>query len=202
MKPIMALDADGVMLDYNLAYARAWERHFGETLIELDPHAYWAIDRFNARHLEGDELKGFETAFDEEFWTTVPMLTGVFEACDILHRDGYEIVCVSAISDVHRVFREQNLKSHGLPIDRVIAAGVGHGSRHRINQKAPFLAELKPVAFVDDYLPYFKGVPTGIHKALIMRANDKNHPNKGEDMSEVDSQHSTLLDFANWWTSH
>ena len=66
MKPIMALDADGVMLDYNLAYARAWERHFGETLIELDPHAYWAIDRFNARHLEGDELKGFETAFDEE----------------------------------------------------------------------------------------------------------------------------------------
>src|SRR5258708_10635187 len=30
MKPIIALDADGVLLDYNRAYAGAWERAFGQ----------------------------------------------------------------------------------------------------------------------------------------------------------------------------
>ena len=44
MKPIIALDADGVLLDYNRAYAGAWERAFGQRPAEADPHAYWAMD--------------------------------------------------------------------------------------------------------------------------------------------------------------
>lgn len=28
-RPIIAVDADGVLLDYNRAYANAWERAFG-----------------------------------------------------------------------------------------------------------------------------------------------------------------------------
>ena len=29
-RPVIALDADGVLLDFHLAYAEAWERAFGE----------------------------------------------------------------------------------------------------------------------------------------------------------------------------
>ena len=42
---LIALDADGVLLDYNLAYASAWECAFGVRPQLRDPQAYWAIDR-------------------------------------------------------------------------------------------------------------------------------------------------------------
>jgi phosphoglycolate phosphatase-like HAD superfamily hydrolase len=197
-KPIMALDADGVMLDYNLAYARAWERTFGYHPVEVNPAAYWATDRWDVKQLSGDDLVKFRSAFDEEFWTTVPMLEGVFEACDILHKAGYELVCVSAIDEQHRDYRHANLIGHGLPIDRVIAAGASHHVSGQ-SPKTAALAELKPIAFVDDYLPYFKGVDPKIHKALIARSTVPGHPNQGDDLKDIDTQHPNLLDFAKWW---
>jgi beta-phosphoglucomutase-like phosphatase (HAD superfamily) len=45
-KVIIALDADGVLLDYGLAYAGAWERAFGQYPRERDPQAY--LRRFSA----------------------------------------------------------------------------------------------------------------------------------------------------------
>jgi len=48
---IIALDADGVLLDYNAAYRFAWYRAFGELPELLDANAYWAIDRWNVRRL-------------------------------------------------------------------------------------------------------------------------------------------------------
>jgi len=37
MKPIIALDADGVLLDYHHAYARAWAEAFGHPPALRDP---------------------------------------------------------------------------------------------------------------------------------------------------------------------
>lgn len=45
--PVIALDADGVLLDYNLAYAAAWQRAFGFYPRERDRCAYWAVDRWD-----------------------------------------------------------------------------------------------------------------------------------------------------------
>ena len=197
-KQIIAIDADGVMLDYNLAYVKAWQRTFGYLPVEINPHAYWASDRWGIQHLRGAELMRFRSSFDKEFWTTVPILDNVVEACDLLHQAGYELVCVTAIDEQHREYRLQNLISHGLPFDRVIASG----SRDRIDGHSPkaiALTELKPVAFVDDYLPYFKGVDSTIHKALIMRSTEPGHPNQGEDIKTIDTQHNNLLGFSNWW---
>jgi len=44
-KPLIALDGDGVLLDYNLAYAKAWEKATGTYPLERDAKAYWPIDR-------------------------------------------------------------------------------------------------------------------------------------------------------------
>ena len=46
-KGIIALDADGVLLDYGLAYAGAWQKAFGQIPRERDPLAYWPIDRWD-----------------------------------------------------------------------------------------------------------------------------------------------------------
>ena len=39
-RPLIALDADGVLLDFHLGYAGAWARAFGTLPAERDPFAY------------------------------------------------------------------------------------------------------------------------------------------------------------------
>jgi hypothetical protein len=67
MKPIIALDADGVLLNYHHVYAHAWGKLFGTTPALRDPDAYWLIDRWEVRKLEEEELTQFRTAFDNHY---------------------------------------------------------------------------------------------------------------------------------------
>lgn len=55
-RPLIALDADGVLLDYSLAYAHLWERAFGYFPKELDKNAYWPLDRWEVEALDGERL--------------------------------------------------------------------------------------------------------------------------------------------------
>jgi hypothetical protein len=73
---IIALDADGVLLGYGLAYASAWRKAFGPHPQERDPAAYWPIDRWEVERLEGDRPDTFRSAFDEEFWESIPPVPG------------------------------------------------------------------------------------------------------------------------------
>lgn len=194
-KPVIALDADGVLLDYNLAYAGAWERAFGHYPQERDPQAYWAIDRWQVQRLTGEPLEQLRSSFDELFWSTVPAITGAVEACRALHAAGYELVCVSALQARYADARLSNLRAHGFPIDRVLATGNTIGAR---SPKAEALDALRPVAFVDDYLPYLTGVSPAIHCALVMRQRNGS-PNVGELLSMAHTQHDDLAAFAQWW---
>lgn len=195
MKPIVALDADGVLLDYNLAYAAAWERAFGVYPAPRDPDAYWAIDRWQVQRLSGEALDRLRAAFDESFWSSVPAIEGAVSACEILHGAGFELVCVSALHGRYADARLRNLRALGFPIERVIATGNGVGER---SPKARALDELRPVAFVDDYLPYLRGVDPSVHCALVMR-QPNGSPNQGEGLSMAHSQHADLAAFASWW---
>jgi phosphoglycolate phosphatase-like HAD superfamily hydrolase len=192
---IIALDADGVLLDYNLAYASAWERTFGNYPKEKDPHAYWAIDRWEVQRLSGEHLDQLRARFDESFWASVPAVSGAVQACCDLREAGFELVCVTALPERFASARQSNLHKLGFPIDRVIATdNVANGQ----SPKAAALHELKPVAFVDDYLPYMVGVHADIHSALIMRAINGS-PNSGEHMKAAASTHASLLEFSGWW---
>ncbi|OYU45586.1 MAG: phosphate acetyltransferase [Burkholderiales bacterium PBB4] len=193
--PIIALDGDGVLLDYNLAYASAWERAFGVVPRERDPKAYWAMDRWEVEALQGTRLERFRGSLDESFWESIPAMPGALEACHALKAAGYTLVCVTALADRFGEARLRNLQSLGFPIDRVITTGnVGHGK----SPKAQALEALKPVAFVDDFLPYLLGIEADMHLALILR-DENGSPNVGEDLHKVDSTHGSLLEFSRWW---
>lgn len=197
MKPIIALDADGVLLDYHHAYARAWGKAFGALPALRDPLAYWPIDRWEVRRLAGDELAQFRACFDRHYWSTIPAIAGAVDACHALVAAGYELVCVSAIEAPFQAARLSNLRDAGFPIERVIAtdhAGID------ASPKAAALHELRPVAFVDDYLPYLRGIPAGIHAALVLR-EPYGSPNAGDDLVWAHSRHANLTDFTNWWLS-
>ena len=196
-KPIIALDADGVLLDFNSAYAVVWERAFGTRPAVQDPHAYWAIDRFGLERLEADALAHFRGHFDEGFWATVPAIEGAVEACFAMADAGYELVCVSALPTLFAQARLDNLRALGFPIERVLA--TGHEPTDR-SPKAQALDALSPVAFVDDYMPFMRGIKPGVHKALVMRGRNGT-PNHGPELEEMHSMHSDLEEFSQWWLS-
>jgi phosphoglycolate phosphatase-like HAD superfamily hydrolase len=194
-KPVIALDGDGVLVDYHQAYRAAWAKAFGAVPAVRDPHAYWPIDRFEVWRLEGDELEQFRRCFDYECWSSIPAIPGAVDGCQALADAGYDLVCVTAIQSHLQSARLKNLRDCGFPIERVIVTphtDVG------ASPKAAALRELQPVAFVDDYLPYLRGIPTEIHAALILR-EPNGSPNVGDGLHCAHSQHTNLASFAAWW---
>lgn len=194
-KPLIALDADGVLLDFHLAYAGAWARAFGKAPAERDPLAYWPMDRWKVERLDEKKRVQFRASFDEHFWATVPAIEGALEACHRLHDAGYELVCVSALELEFEAARLRNLKQLGFPIKRVIATGNEAVER---SPKADAITELRPLAFVDDYLPYMRGVPRDVHTALVLRAPNGS-PNVGNELVLAKSVHQDLAGFTEHW---
>ena len=196
-RPLIALDADGVLLDFHLGYAGAWQRAFGAAPVERDPLAYWPIDRWLVERLDADRRAHFRRHFDAEFWSSVPAIEGAVDACNRLHDAGFDLVCVSALEAEHEAARLRNLRDHGFPIERVVATGNAAGER---SPKADAIAALAPAAFVDDYLPYFRGVPQAVHTALILRAPNGS-PNSGPELTLARSIHQDLPGFAEYWVT-
>jgi hypothetical protein len=194
-RPLIALDADGVLLDFHLAYANAWRRAFGVAPQERDPEAYWPIDRWQVEHLEGERLSHFSAHFDAQFWSTVPAIDGAVQACEQLVDAGFALVCVSALDERFEAARLHNLRALGFPIERVVATGNLRGVH---SPKALAIDALKPVAFVDDYLPYLRGMPAEVHAALVLRAPNGS-PNTGAELSLAHSVHDDLAGFVHHW---
>jgi len=115
-RPLIALDCDGVLLDFHLGYASAWARAFGQAPAERDPLAYWPMDRWEVERLDPERRVLFRAAFDEHFWTTMPPIPGALEACHRLHDAGFELVCVSALELEFEAARLRNLRDLGFPI--------------------------------------------------------------------------------------
>lgn len=189
---------DGVLLDYHHAYAHAWSRAFGAMPALRDQQAYWPRDRWNVETLTGAKLTAFRSQFDDQFWSTVPPLEGAVSACHDLVAAGFELVCVSALDASFADARRRNLLAHGFPITAVIVTDQDASVK---SPKAKALEKLKPVAFVDDFLHYHRGLPTDIHKALIRR-EENGSPNVGAELELVDSQHLNLREFVDWWLLH
>jgi len=195
-RPILALDADGVLVDLHIGYARAWQRAFGVAPAERDPLAYWPMDRWDVGQVDADKRLLLRAQFQQpELWETLPAIDGAVDACHRLHDAGYELVCVTALEDRFQAARLRNLKVLGFPIRRVIATGHAEGER---SPKADAIAALRPVAFVDDYIAYMRGVPTEVHTALVLRAPNGS-PNVGDELKLVRSMHQDLADFTDHW---
>jgi phosphoglycolate phosphatase-like HAD superfamily hydrolase len=195
-RPILALDADGVLVDLHAGYARAWQRAFGELLAERDPLAYWPMDRFDAKPIDAEQRLLLRAQFQQpELWESLPAIDGAVQACHRLHDAGYELVCVTALDARFQAARLRNLKALGFPIRRVVATGHVEGER---SPKADAIAALRPVAFVDDYIAYLRGMPTEVHCALVLRAPNGS-PNVGDELKLARSVHQDLADFAGHW---
>jgi len=193
---LIALDADGVLLDYHAGYRAAWGRAFGTAPDVADAEAYWPQDRFGVPRLDKDGRDSLRAEMDEPFWSSLPPILGALEACQRLTEAGFELICVSAVKDKYRDARARNLTEIGFPLSDVIAA-PSKGTNDQ-SPKAAALEALGPVAFVDDYAPYLRGVGEHIHKALLLR-EPNGSPNVGENLKLAHSTHADLAAFTIWW---
>ena len=195
-RPILALDADGVLVDLHIGYARAWQQAVGTALAERDPLAYWPADRWDVGLLGAEQRLQLRAQCEQPaLWETLPALDGAVEACHRLHDAGYELVCVTALEARFQAARLRNLQHLGFPIRRVIATGHSEGER---SPKADAILALRPVAFVDDYIAYLRGMPTEVHTALVLRAPNGS-PNVGDELKLARSVHQDLAAFAEHW---
>lgn len=195
-RPILALDADGVLVDLHAGYARAWQQAFGVVPAERDPLAYWPMDRWDVERVDAEQRLLLREQFQRpELWESLPAMPGAVEACLRLDDAGYELVCVTALESRFQKARLNNLKALGFPIRRVITTGHQEGDR---SPKADAIEKLRPVAFVDDYVAYLRGIPTAVHTALVLRAPNGS-PNVGDELKLARSVHQDLAAFATHW---
>lgn len=191
---LIALDCDGVLLDYATAYGQAWTRAFGERLTLVDPYAYWPTDRWGVPRLSGQALEQFRAVFDDTFWRTIPPVESAVEACEQLVRAGYELICVTALEARHLEARRHNLRELGFPLSHIYATG-SLPTASDASPKAALLNDLQPACFVDDYVPYLVGVDDRIHRVLITRDPDGS-PNTGPLLALADACFPDLWAFA------
>ena len=194
-RPLLALDGDGVLLDYLEGYAEAWREAFGTRPAIRDPLGYGPLERWDVPRLDVEVRARFRQYFGTKFWSSVPAISGAVEASLRLHDAGFELVCVTALDAEFEASRLKNLRALGFPIERVYATPHDGGPR---SPKADMLAELRPAAFVDDYLPYLRGVPPDVHTALITRGATGG-PNEGPELALAKSMHVDLAEFADFW---
>ncbi|WP_052452302.1 HAD family hydrolase [Noviherbaspirillum autotrophicum] len=159
--------------------------------------SYWPLDRWDVRRLDAEELPQLRACFDHQYWSTIPAISGAVDACHALAAAGYDLVCVTAIKPQYQAARLKNLCDCGFPITRVLSTP---NTGTAVSPKAAALMELRPVAFVDDFLLYLRGIPAEIHAALVLR-EPNGSPNTGEDLVPAHSQHPHLAAFAEWWLS-
>jgi len=188
MNKIIALDCDGVLLDYNEAYARCWKRAFGEKLTIKNRDAYYAYNQYDCKFTSDEQKAQFDIFKDtDEFWSDIGLLPGVYTACHILVNEGYKLVCVTKMDNKFKDARVQNFAAYGLPISETYCE----------DDKLETLLKLNPEALVDDKDENFRGLDkTDIHCALIDR-NQYDSPNGN--LNNVNSYHASLRDFVEWW---
>jgi phosphoglycolate phosphatase-like HAD superfamily hydrolase len=192
---LIALDADGVLIDYHEGYAQAWERAFGHrpalrNAEGYHPMDYWNVPTLNRKELEHLRLHGFT----EQTWRNMPAIPGAVAACRELQQAGYSLVCVTALEPSFEEARTYNLRTLGFHFDSVHAVGA----RDAGNPKRERIKALKPAAFVDDYLGFLQNLPPNTWRALI-RGRPHNSPNLDRSLSPPDSTHVSLAEFSKYW---
>lgn len=191
MNPLLiALDADGVLLDYNRQFGIVWERHFQEPLVCAEPRAYHARNYWGIT--PPDEGHAFWDFFDQGGWHDMPAMPGALEACHRLAGAGHTLVCVSSMPSHRQPERLTNLRALGFPIEEVIA--TGRTADRTANPKLAAIQALRPAWFVDDSLRKLRGLD-GVQCVLV----DPDHPdspNTDQDQAFLAMRVGSLAEFA------
>lgn len=193
-KGIIAIDADGVMLDYNLAFKDAYEKAFSTLLSLHDEKAFHAKNMWGISDFESEQKAHFYKASDSyQIWKNMPAIKDSVDAVNKMVQLGYEVVCVTSMPPKYQEDRLYNLQTLGFKISKVIATNRVSDE----NPKKKYIEELKPLYFIDDLLKNFEGIKGDTELVYVEREYSDN-PNK--DYRHIPFHHtvSSLKEFSNF----
>ncbi|CAF1092795.1 unnamed protein product [Rotaria sordida] len=191
-KSIIALDCDGVLLNYQATFGQIYEKAFGKQLTVVSPNAYHSTTMYGVTFTP-EERTQFNAVWDVDGWRTMPMHDGALEACHLLHEAGYELICVTSMPASFTEHRLENLRSHGFPIDRVISAGHDKENPSR-NPKKQAIEQLHPAIFVDDLRLNFTDIED-VQTKFVFIDNDCHDDPSRNDNIHYDAKYPSLLAF-------
>lgn len=191
---IIALDCDGVLLNYNQAYGKIYSETFNQPLQVAKPNAYHAHNYWGIEWDKQLEKKSiFQSAFNEHGWKNMPALEGSIEATHLLRSKGYKIFVVTSMPEFAEKHRHENLTNLGFAVDATIATG---SKKDKKNPKKPYIDALMPEFFVDDLIENFHNIDSPTKFVWIdwkCEDNDQSHHRLNN--LRIHHEHENLLDF-------
>lgn len=141
-KPVVVLDLDGVLLDFESAWKDCAEEALNRPVLQVSNH-YDLGERFG---LSPRDVSRVWTRFDRgNWWERVPPTEHAWELLDGLERMGLSIWAVTNVDLEHRDARANSLDQM-IPKNKIICLGETATPEDR----ASILRGLKPMAFIDD----------------------------------------------------
>ena len=200
MSKVIALDCDGVLLNYIDTYKRIYEEMFDTKLSVVNPRSYLADTHLGIDWTDKEqEQREFYDLFGQKGWQSMIALPGAVEATKHMKELGYSIVVVTSMPENKALDRAQNLKNVGMTFDDVIACGSHSTAQIGVNLKEPHLKKLKPEYFADDLLSNFHNV-SDITKCILIdwscENNDEWNAHKEHQQVKIFDNHEYLYDFS------
>lgn len=201
MQKIIALDCDGVLLNYIDKYKSIYEEMFNTEISVVNPRSFTAdvhlgID-WTGREKEQCD---FYELFAQKGWKSMKALPGAVQATEHMRDLGYKVVVVTSMPEEKALDRASNLKDVGIYFNDVIACGCHSKTRPGLNLKESHLKKLKPEYFADDLLSNFYNV-SDITKCVLIdwfcENNDDWNSHKETQQVKVFDNFESLIDFSN-----
>lgn len=189
---LVALDADGVILDYNQTYAQMFKKAYGIELKVVNPLSYAAFECFAMKKQDPEMVKDFHQRLHHlGMWREMSAFPGALDAVKMMTTKGYRCICVTSMPKQFAHHRLENLQTLGFPINEVIA--TNHSNR--INPKKSYIEALHPAYFVDDILKNFEDL--NVQTELVFLDNGfEDTPNKSQQHQYAHRTVKSLKEFA------
>lgn len=162
----VALDCDGVLLDFLTHFKTIGEYALGRELIDSS-NVYDLSARYG---LTSDERSRIMHIFEKENgWSNLPSLDGALDSAKELQEAGHRVIVVTAIEEQFRTARLSNLAHFGFVPDHMYCVGTQHG-----HTKSDAYKEEMPHVIVDDRLVYLQEAKNTIkrHTPELVWIND------------------------------
>lgn len=183
-KPVILIDCDMVLLNFNQAIANAYEKKFNKKLELKDPKAFKAIKMYGLDTLPAEEQLFMKTvAQSHNFWETMPAMEGAVEFAKKL-AEHFELVVLTSMPVKFEESRMKNLQALGIPVSKVIA--VARISDE--NPKKTLAQESGAVLFIDDLAHNFTGLNEVETKLVLLNWDYSERVNDQRDGLRIDHE--------------
>ena len=152
-KPVVFVDCDMVLLDFN---QRCDDIYFNLTGMHLDiknPDAFKAKDKYELSTIDKETLALFSEATSSELmWTDLPAFDGAVNFVNSLS-NVFDVIVLTSMNPQYKELRIKNLINHGFKIKDVIAVPSKEN-----NPKEHILRSYNAVCIIDDLVKNLTGL--------------------------------------------